>query len=246
MDMKSAAIVLFSVATVITLPGCTAISPTSPAGRAAPTQSERTELQAGYAALRAAGGKVFTLDPRKSVIRIYVFRGGRAARLGHNHVLSAPRFAGFLYLPAAGTANARFDLEFRLDQLEIDNPAYRSVLGNAFASALTAEDIDGVRKHMLGNDNLQADRFPFVRIHSMQIVGESPKFAVKVQIEMHGQKREMWIPLSVEGLPDSVAVTGALVLRQTDFGVQPYSALGGFLAVQDEVVIEFKLLGVPG
>ena len=246
MDMKSAAIVLFSVATVITLPGCTAISPTSPAGRAAPTQSERTELQAGYAALRAAGGKVFTLDPRKSVIRIYVFRGGRAARLGHNHVLSAPQFTGFFYLPAAGTANARFDLEFRLDQLEIDNPAYRSVLGNAFASALTAEDIDGVRKHMLGNDNLQADRFPFVRIHSMQIVGESPKFAVKVQIEMHGQKREMWIPLSVEGLPDSVAVTGALVLRQTDFGVQPYSALGGFLAVQDEVVIEFKLLGVPG
>lgn len=247
MDMKKAAIVLFSAATTIALLSCTAVPPTSPAGRAAPTQSDhRTELQTDYAALRAAGGRVFTLDPGKSAIRIYVFRGGRAARLGHNHVLSAPRFTGFFYLPPAGTSNARFDLEFRLDQLEIDNLAYRSTLGSAFASTLTAEDIDGVRRHMLGNDNLQADKFPLVRVHSLQIVGESPKFAAKVQIEMHGQQREMWIPLSVEGLPDALAVTGSLVLRQTDFGVQPYSVLGGLLAVQDEVVVEFKLLGVSG
>jgi polyisoprenoid-binding protein YceI len=53
----------------------------------------------------------------------------------------------------------------------------------------------------------------------------------------------MWVPLSVEGLPDRLSVTGSLVLRQTDFGVQPYSVLGGMLAVQDEVIIEFKLLG---
>lgn len=245
--MKKAAVVLFGIAMAIILQSCTVVPPASTADEVPLTRSDhRTELKAAYAALGEAGGRVFILDPGKSAIRIYVFRGGRAARLGHNHVLSAPRFAGFFYLPTAGVSNARFDLEFRLDQLEIDNPAYRSALGSAYASSLTPEDIDGVRKHMLGNDNLQADKFPFVRAHSLQIVGESPKFAAKVQIEMHGQKREMWIPLSVEGLPNTLAVTGALVLRQTDFGVQPYSALGGFLAVQNEVVIEFKLLGVPG
>jgi len=51
------------------------------------------------------------------------------------------------------------------------------------------------------------------------------------------------VPLSVEGLPDSITVTGSFVLRQTDFGAQPYSVLGGLLAVKDEVVIEFKLTG---
>jgi YceI-like domain. len=244
--MKKGAI-LFGIATAIFLSSCTTVPPIQPAAKVPLTQSDhRAKLKAAYAALGEAGGKVFILDPGQSAIRIYVFRGGRAAKLGHNHVLSAPRFTGFLYVPAAGVTNARFDLEFRLDQLEIDNPAYRSALGNAFASALTADDIDGVRKHMLGKDNLQADRFPVVSVHSLQIVGEPPKFAVKVQIEMHGQKREMWIPLSVKGLPDSVTVSGALVLRQSDFGVQPYSTLGGLLAVRDEVVIEFKLLSVPG
>jgi len=196
-----------------------------------------------YSALAASGGKTFVLRPELSTVRIYVFRAGRAAKVGHNHVLSAPRFVGFFYLPSSGTARARFDLDFRLDQLEIDNPRYRSGLGSAFDSVVSQDAIDGTRDHMLGEDNMQAERFPFVRIHSMQLSGEAPRFAANVEVELHGQKREMWIPLSVDGLPSELSVTGSFVLRQSDFGAKPYSVLGGLLAVQDEVVIEFKVVG---
>lgn len=244
MPLKKFLIFLTSAVAGITLLGCTVTPPASPTGEAAPAQRDRqSELKAEYSALREAGGRVFTLDPGKSTVRIYVFRGGRAATAGHNHVLSAPHFTGFFYLPVTGAAKGRFDLAFRLDQLEIDNPKYRSALGGAFSSVLTPEDIKGAREHMLSENNLQADKFPFVRVHSVQITGESPKFAANVQIEMHGQQHAMWIPLSVEGLPAHLVVAGSLVLRQTDFGVQPYSVFGGFLAVQDEVVVEFKLRG---
>lgn len=244
MHLKKILTFLSSAATALTLLSCTVISPTSPTSGASLTPSDRQmELMAEYSALSTANGTVFTLDPSQSTVRIYVFRGGRAAAAGHNHVLSAPRFVGFFYLPATGAANGRFDLAFRLDQLEIDNPKYRSALGSDFASILSPEAIKGAREHMLGVNNLQADQFPFVRVHSLQITGEAPKFAAKVQIEMHGQQHAMWIPLTVEGLPERLAVAGTFVLRQTDFGVQPYSVLGGFLAVQDAVVIEFKLLG---
>lgn len=244
MPLKNILLILSSAAAAITLLSCTVMPPAAPTGEASLAQNDpQTELKAVYSALGEAGGRVFTLDPGKSTVRIYVFRGGRAAKLGHNHVLSAPQFIGFFYLPVTGASNGRFDLAFRLDQLEIDNPEYRSVLGSAFSSILTPEDIKGTRKHMLGDNNLQADKFPFVVVHSLQVSGDSPKFAAKVQIEMHGQKREMWIPLSVEGLPEHLSVAGSFVLRQTDFGAQPYSVLGGLLAVQDEVVIEFKLFG---
>ncbi len=203
------------------------------------------DLRAEYAQLGEGGGRVFALDPAASAVRIYVFRGGRAAKVGHNHVLSAPRFTGYFLLPSGGAANSRFDLEFRLDQLEIDNPEYRAGLGSAFSSVLPPGAIEGTRDHMLGDDNLQADRFPFVRIHSARITGEVPKFAAQVQVEMHGQIRELWVPLTVEGLPDRLSVAGSFVLRQTDFGAKPYSVLGGLLAVQDEIVIEFKLAGSP-
>ena len=244
MSLNKIVIVLSSVAAAITMLSCTAMPPTPSAVSAVLTQSDhQADLKTAYVALGKAGGSVFNLDPNKSAVKIYVFRSGSAAKLGHNHVLSAPEFTGFFYLPIAGASTGQFDLEFRLDQLQFDNPEYRSALGSAFSSVLSPEAISGARKHMLGNDNMQADKYPTVRVHSLQIVGEAPKFAAKVQIQMHGQKREMVVPLSVEGLPDSITVTGSFVLRQTDFGAQPYSVLGGLLAVKDEVVIEFKLTG---
>lgn len=232
---------LLGVAGVL-LWGCSSMPPASQSSLPAVAATQDSAgLEKIYADLGKAGGKVFTLSPKSSAIRIYVFRAGASARFGHNHVLSAPDFTGFVYLPDGGPSGVRFDLEFRLDQLEIDNPVYRSNLGQAFSTPVPQDAAQGTRENMLGDNNLQAARFPWVRIHSLQVAGEAPKFAARVQVEMHGQKREMDVPLTVEGLPQSISVSGSLVLRQSDFGVRPYSILGGALAVQDEVVIDFKL-----
>lgn len=243
MTRKNFVVMLSSVVAAIVLLSCAPIPVTSPPDEMASAQGAEEDLRAEYAAMGQMKGKVFALDPGKSIVRIYVFRGGLAARLGHDHVVSAPQFVGFYFLPATGASGGRFDLEFRLDQLEIDDPASRPALGSAFTSDLSREDIEGARRHMLGADNLQADEFPLVRVHSVRITGDSPKFAADIQIRMHGRTREMWVPVDVEGLPDHLSVAGSFVLRQTDFGAKPYSVLGGLLAVKDEVVIDFKLFG---
>jgi len=238
----AALLLVGSSAALLSSCGTTPASPQpSPAIVGAGEESAR--LEKIYADLGNAGGKVYVLDPKSSAIRVNVFRAGASARFGHNHVLSAPEFTGFVYLPEGGPSGARFDLEFRLDQLEIDNPAYRSNLGKAFSTPIPEDATRGTRENMLGENNLQAARFPRVRIHSLQIAGEAPKFAARVQVELHGQTREMDVPLTVEGLPEHLSVNGSLVLRQSDFGVHPFSILGGALAVQDEVVIDFKLVG---
>jgi len=235
---------LLGAALLSVLVSCSMTTVVSPfPAAAAPVTDRSARLETTYDSLRNEGGRVMVLQAKESTIRIFAFRAGQAAKLGHNHVLSAPRFEGFFYLPAAGTASARFDLEFRLDELRIDDPAIRSTLGPAFSSLLTAAAIEGTREHMLGPDNLEADRFPFVRIHSIGISGEAPKFAASVEVELHGQKRVMVIPLSVDGLPDRLSVAGSFVLRQSDFGAKPYSVLGGLIAVQDDVVVEFQLSG---
>ena len=194
-----------------------------------------------------AGGKLFALSPAQSTVRIYAFRAGKAARFGHNHVLAAPQFKGYFYLSPDGAGASRFALEFRLDQLQLDNADQRAAVGDSFANPLSAEAIASTREHMLGEFNLQADQFPLVRIASLEISGEAPKFAARVAVELHGQIRSMWLPLTVRGLPQALSAggtilaEGALVLRQSDFGIQPYSVLGGLLAVRDEVIVEFSL-----
>ena len=243
MNLKNPTGVLLGIAVALLVLGC-AHTPSELSQEPIGQTSHLASLQSVYAELEKSGGRVFTLAPSLSAIKIYVFRAGTAAMLGHNHVLSSPQFSGFIYLPKDNITAARFDLEFRLDQLEIDRPENRANLGSAFSSVPSAGTIKRTRDHRLGESNLQADRFPFVRIHSVQIAGEIPKIAANVQVELHGQQREMWLPLSVAGLPGQLSASGSLVLRQSDFGIQPYSVLGGFLAVQDELVIEFSLVGI--
>jgi hypothetical protein len=235
-------LLLFIGMALATLVSCTSATVASTKALRLPEALQPTDLAARYEQLRSEG-RVLVLQPANSAVRIFAFRAGPAAKVGHNHVLSAPRFQGYLFLPTADTASARFDLEFRLDQLTIDDESIRANLGSAFSSKLTQAAIDGTRDHMLGGDNLEANRFPFVRIHSIAVTGEGSEFAAEIEVEMHGQNRTMMVPLRVEGLPDRVMVAGAFVMRQTDFGAKPYSVLGGLLAVKDEVVIEFEVQG---
>lgn len=216
------------------------------AGTAAGTAAS-PELARTYAALAAGSGHVYALDPARSQVRILAFRGGRVPALGHNHVLTVPAFAGFAYVPAgqgpAASAGARFDLEFSLEQLVLDAPAQRAALGPGFASVLSRDDIASTRAHMLGPDNLQAQQYPRVRIQGRELVGEAPHLAARVAVELHGQTHEYWVALNVQGLPDTLQADGSFVVAQSDFGVQPYSALAGLLAVRDQLLIDFHLAG---
>ena len=229
-----AALILLTACAVPTRP----VLPTPAADSAGPSLAQR------YADLQAStGGRLFRVDAAASQVRVHVFRAGRAARLGHNHVLSAPQLNGWVLLPAEALEGGRFELEFRLDQLELDAPAQRAALGPAWASALSAEAVAATKLNMLGEVGLQAERYPVVRLRGLQIVGAAPQLAVQVEVALHGQRQTQWLALSTELTDDTALRTrGALVLRQSDFGVQPFSVAGGLLAVQDELVVTFELV----
>jgi len=206
-----------------------------------PSVPNELTLQQRLDALPAQDGRLYRVAAADSSVRIHVFRAGRAAHLGHNHVLAVPRLAGFVWLPETGLGDARFELEFRLDELLLDPPALRAALGPGWASSVSAEAIVATRANMLGEGNLQAERFPFVRLRALQVRGEWPQLAVQVEIELHGQRRAQWLPLQARLADERLYASGAFVLRQTDFGITPFSVLGGLLAVQDELLVEFAL-----
>ena len=221
---------------------CTAPVPSAPeTGTSA--AAETAALTARYTELARAGEHILRLDPAGSSVRILAFRAGKAARLGHNHVLAAPRFVGFVQLPRAPGGTASFDLLIRPDELVLDEAPLRAELGPAFAGTLDAADIEATRAHMLGEEGLQAGRYPQVRLHGLALRGEAPHCAVLAQVELHGQRRELWLPVTLQEASGHFQAEGRFVLRQSDFGVTPYSVLGGALAVQDEVIVSFRLAG---
>jgi hypothetical protein len=232
------------LAVVALLAACAAPLPTPlplpPPAQAAPP------LQAHFAALQAErGGQLYRIDADTSAVRIYVFRAGRAARLGHNHVLAAPRFEAWLLRPEA-LADARFELRLRLEDLLLDDPALRAATGGSFASPLSPEAVAATRANMLGERGLDAVRHPALGLRLLELAGEPPRLAARIEITLAGRRHVLSLPLNLQDQAHGgLRITGAFVLRHSELGLQPFSVAGGLLAVQDELVIEFSLDAVP-
>ena len=163
-----------------------------------------------------------------NALRILVFRAGSAARLGHNHVLRAADLR--VDWPAAGPV-----LAFRLDALDIDPPELRAGLGPAFSSAVDAEARAGTRANLL--KALDAATHPEVVVRTLQQLGEGPRRVVEAEITLHGVTRRQWFVAEVDG----PRARGEVVVRQSDFGIQPFTVLGGLLAVEDALVVQFDV-----
>lgn len=226
--------------------GCNAPAPVQAPQSPSPAEVPGAGLADIYAELARNGSEVFAVPPGSaSGLRIYVFRGGAAARMGHNHVLSAAQLQAYASLPSDRPAEARFDLQLRLDQLVVDDPVVRASTGGNFAGVRSASDIEGTQRNMLGPKNMDAGHFPEVLVRSIAIEGDWPMLLARIGITLHGVTREQDVALRVDRQASSLRVRGRLPLRQSDFGVVPYSVLGALLAVQDPVVVEFDLQMQP-
>lgn len=206
--------------------------------------TDMTDLRAEFQALSRSAA-VYAVDPSASQVRIFVYRAGAAARLGHNHVLSAPRFEGYVAMPGEQAGDAGFELRVPLAELVVDDPGLRRETGGNFSGERTADDIAGTRRNMLGDRGLQADRFPVMRLRSAAVEGDWPMLIAQTEIQLHGVTRIQPVALHVEHSATQLVAEGGFTLRQSDFGVTPFSALGGLMKVQDTIAVQFRLVARP-
>jgi hypothetical protein len=172
---------------------------------------------------------VLRIDQAASLITIVVRRGGRLALLGHDHVLAARAIEGEV-MPASGRATLRF----RLDALTVDEAALRSAAG--LGSQPSPAAIAGTRTNML-EKVLDAERHPWVAV-AVEAAGPG---MVKADISLHGQTRRYTVPAAIDTTGGTLRARGALVVKQSDFGIVPFSVLGGALQVQDAMELRFDL-----
>ena len=179
------------------------------------------------------GKPVYRVDPAESLIVVEVRRGGSLARLGHDHVIASHEVTGYV-APGEGRA----DLYVALARMAVDDPELRKEAG--FDTQPTESDIEGTRSNML-NHVLEAERFPFALIAVAGADAKARKATLAVAITLHGQTRTLRVPVEIEADEKSVSVSGRLAVNQTDFGITPYSLLGGAIAVKDGLALRFRI-----
>lgn len=180
----------------------------------------------------------FVVDARASEIRLLVFRDGPLARFGHNHVIVGPVRGE---IRAGDGATGGFRLEIPVESFEIDPPKARSEEGEEFAAEVSDQAREGTRANMLGANLLDAAHYPLIRIDSLALAGPRSDLVVTARATLRGAGRDLRIHAAVEQRGDSLAVTAQFRFRQSDFGIQPFSALGGGLLVRDAVDVRIRL-----
>lgn len=218
---------LAAVLTAIALlPACAPQPPETE--KRAPLQAPAEFPQSFYDQAAARGEPVYRVDPKQSVVVIEVRRGGSLARLGHDHVVAAHNLVGFV-APQTGRA----DLYVALDELSVDEPALRKAAG--FDTQPSESDIAGTRANML-DKVLETQKFPHALIGISLSKGQ-----LAIAMTLHGTTRTIEVPARLVVNDSRVGVTGRLAFNQSDFGITPFSILGGAVAVQDRLELRFNV-----
>jgi len=187
------------------------------------------------------GQPVYRLDESRSLAVVRVYRGGRFADLGHDHVVASHEVRGLVRWTSDWRAR-RADLFVPLASLTVDEPLLRQRY--ALTTQPSARDIEGTRENML-NKTLRVADNPFVTLHLEALSGALPAMPVRAEISLNGVTNTRQREVTVEQRRNELSVSGAFSLKQTEFGLEPYTVLGGLLQVEDEVDITFELVARP-
>ncbi|MYM84718.1 YceI family protein [Duganella sp. FT50W] len=226
-----AALLSLSACSQLPPPAAEPVQAKAPAKPApAPPKQKPVQKTTPTPTLPAGAGPVLRIDSAQSLIAVTVRRGGMLARLGHDHVVASHTVTGTVS-PSRNIA----DFTFRLDEMKVDEADLRQIAG--LDKQPSADAIDGTRYNML-NKVLDAERYPLVRVHAERIAAGQP---LQVTITLHGVTRSMAIPAELREAQGVINVKGTVNLKQTDFGLTPFSVMGGAMSVQDQMELRFDL-----
>ena len=208
-----------------------------PEGTSAPPLPEREYREAAR-----SGDAVYRVDPQQSRVFIRTGRDGPMKAAGHDHVIASADIEG-LVLVSGDPARSRADLRLPLQQLVVDDPAYREEFG--LEPDLPESAIDGTTRNMQ-EKVLDSNLFPWatasVRMRSMQ----EDQAELDVTVTVHGMSSAYTVPAELSIDPETLSVVGSMSVAHGDFGLTSFSAAGGLLRVAEGIEIVFEIVAQRG
>jgi polyisoprenoid-binding protein YceI len=185
----------------------------------------------------------YRIDAQRSEVLILVYRDGRLATLGHNHVVAVRQLSGEILL-APDPAHSSWQLDFPVAAMSVDEPQLRAVQGEDFQSKLDDVAIAGTRDHMLGPLLLDAARYPAIHLQSQQVSGEGDDLRVSARLVVRDHAASVELPVTLQRSPEELIASGEFDLTHTELGLTPYSVALGALRVADRMHVRYRLVAL--
>ena len=193
-------------------------------------------------AIPAAAAQNYQVDTERSLLQILVYRGGKLAALGHNHVIASRDLTGTVTRADPMTA-ARFEIRLLVASLTVDEPELRRHAGADFQTEVPQSARDGTRRNLLSGAVLDAEHFAEIRVFATDVQDlQNGRFEVAVDIEIKGQTHRLRAPIQLRISTGELSASGELAVLQSDLGLTPFSALLGALTVENQMLVRFQVV----
>ncbi|MCL2584722.1 MAG: YceI family protein [Streptosporangiales bacterium] len=166
------------------------------------------------------------IGPESGRILLRTGRAGLAARAGHDLTIEVTRWSAQATVPGDGA------LEGATVTAELDLTSLAVTEGTGGAKPLTDKD----RKDIEGNARKALGAGAVARFESSKII-PSPAGGGTIEgtLTLNGQSRPARLAVAEAG-PGRFRATATV--KQTDFGITPFSGFFGALKLQDEIGVE--------
>ena len=94
--------------------------------------------------------------------------------------------------------------------------------------------------------SLNAARYPEIRFAAERIAKTGDGYRLTGKLHIRGKSRQHVIDLRTEDLGEAWRMSAESSVRQTDYGIKPYSLLMGSMQVVDEVSVSFTAVHAKG
>jgi len=182
----------------------------------------------GAAGSAQAEPATWTASTDSGSIVVHVYKRGLLSGLAHDHHFSATDWRATAVLDPAEPGLARVEVVVAAGSLR-DQQA-----------SLSDKERDEVNGRAAGPKTLDAARYPEIRFVADRLDGD-----LIGTLSLHGVSRPLKVPVQATREGERWRVKGAARIKQSEFGIEPYSGFAGTVAVHDEVVIEFELVMGP-
>jgi hypothetical protein len=188
-----------------------------------------------------ADARLFAVDPERTRLLFLVHRAGALGKLGHNHVVSSADETGRAWISQDGKTSG-LELHLPVNRFVVDDPGARAESGPDFTAAVLDDARAGTFGNMTGEHVLDAAHYPEVVVRYAGATPAREAAPVRVAITIKGQEHAVDVPMVVVTSADEITASGEAKLSQTELGMEPFSIMGGAIAVADEIVVRFELV----
>lgn len=183
----------------------------------------------------------WTIDTARSRLTVNVLPAGLLSSALHPHHFEPDEWSGEIAREPDHPGAVKVEVRIAAGSLHDHQPK------------LSAKDIAKVERRVQSPEVLDSARYPKIVFEAREFQpAQAPsdgsgdfRGTLAGTLTLHGKARSLQIPVQGRLTGERLEASGAASFRQSDFGIEPYRAALGTVAVRDEITIEIALVAVP-